>query len=75
MRPISLLLLVLPVLLTGCISYTSSEAKAPDYSKACVGKESQCKELCGSIGIQLYSCKAAPNEGMDYKCECKKPNL
>jgi hypothetical protein len=70
MRPI---LLLLPWLLAGCISYTSSESKAPDFSAACAGKEAQCKELCGSVGIQTYSCKAAPREGMDYKCECKKP--
>lgn len=65
-------LLTFPWLLVGCISF-SSESKAPDFAAACAGKEDLCKEICGSTGIQAYSCKAAPREGMDYRCECKRP--
>lgn len=61
-------------LLAGCISFSSTEsAEAPDYRGFCQDKETQCRQTCGDIGVQLFSCRAAPSEGLDYKCECKKP--
>lgn len=70
----ALLLLSLASLLTGCISFSSSESPAaPDYVAFCQEKETQCKQICGDAGIQAYSCKAAPREGLDYQCQCKKP--
>jgi hypothetical protein len=72
MRP--LLLLSLASLLTGCISFSSSEPPAqPDYIAFCQNKEAQCKDICGDAGVQTFSCKAAPREGLDYQCQCKKP--
>ena len=71
-------LLLLPtVLLAGCLSFSSSESPsaAPDYAGFCREKEAQCREICGSAGIQMFSCKAAPSEGLDYQCQCKKPEL
>ena len=60
--------------LTGCISFNSSEPpSAPDYISVCQDKEAQCKQICADVGVQTFSCKAAPREGMDYKFECKKP--
>lgn len=68
------LLLLLPILLTGCLSFSSSEAPvAPDYAAFCQDKESLCREVCGSAGVQAFSCKAAPREGLEYQCQCKKP--
>ena len=49
MRP---LLLPLPMLLAGRISFS---------------------ETCGSAGVQAFSCKTAPPEGLEYQCQCKKP--
>jgi hypothetical protein len=70
----TLLLLSLASLLTGCISFNSSESPAaPDYAAFCQDKEAQCKEICGDAGVQVFSCKAAPREGLDYQCQCKKP--
>jgi hypothetical protein len=61
-------------LLAGCISFSSSESpELPDYMAFCQDKEAQCKQVCGDMGVQSFSCKAAPREGMEYKCECKKP--
>ena len=72
MRP--LLLLCLTTLLAGCISFSSNEsASAPDYAALCQGKEAQCRDTCGSAGIQAFSCKATPDEGFDYQCQCKQP--
>ena len=65
--------LALAWLLTGCVSYTNSAAREPHGAVACADKEASCKEICGPTGIQSYSCRATPREGMDYKCECKKP--
>ncbi|MEW5966243.1 MAG: hypothetical protein AB1720_04500 [Pseudomonadota bacterium] len=68
------LLLLLPVLLAGCLSFSSSEAPAaPDYAAFCQDKESLCREICGSAGVQAFSCKAAPREGLEYQCQCRKP--
>ncbi|MBS1184983.1 MAG: hypothetical protein H6R09_584 [Proteobacteria bacterium] len=68
-------LLLTPVmLLAGCISLSSTESpSAPDYAGFCREKEMQCKEICGGVGVQLFSCKAAPREGLEYQCQCKKP--
>ena len=60
--------------LAGCISFNSSESDTPDYASYCENKEVQCREICGAEGIQNFSCKAAPREGLDFKCECKKPS-
>ncbi|MBW8371122.1 MAG: hypothetical protein K0M66_09135 [Thiobacillus sp.] len=69
-----LVLLAPAVLLAGCISFSSSEpAAAPDYAAFCQEKELQCREICGNAGVQAFSCKAAPREGLEYQCQCKKP--
>lgn len=71
MKNLFALLVILP--LSGCISFNSSESQAPDYAPFCQNKEAQCREICGDHGVQSFSCKAAPREGMDYSCQCKKP--
>jgi hypothetical protein len=68
-----LLLLSTPILLGGCISFSASEATSPEYVNACANREQQCREVCGSAGVQGYSCSARPGEGIDFKCECRKP--
>lgn len=78
-RETSMLRLILSIsslaLLAGCISFSSStESPAtPDYKGFCQDKETQCRQTCGDLGVQTFSCKAAPLEGLEYKCECKKP--
>lgn len=70
------LLLLLPALLAGCISFSSSEpTAAPDYAAFCQDKETLCREICGAAGVQAFSCKAAPREGLEYQCQCRKPEL
>lgn len=70
----TLLLLLPAALLAGCISFSSSESPAvPDYAAFCQEKETQCKDICGGAGVQAFSCKAAPREGLEYQCQCKKP--
>ena len=70
----TLLLLSFASLLAGCISFNSSESPAtPDYATFCQEKEAQCASVCGNAGVQAFSCKAAPREGIDYQCQCKKP--
>ncbi len=70
----TVLLLLPAVLLAGCISFSSSEpASAPDYVAFCQEKETQCREICADVGVQAFSCKAAPREGLEYQCQCKKP--
>jgi len=72
MKSLPALLLALP--LVGCISLSSSEtSSAPDYAGFCQDKELQCKQNCGDLGVQSFACKAAPREGLEYRCECKKP--
>ena len=69
----TVLLLLPAVLLAGCISFSSSEpASVPDYAAFCQEKETQCREICADVGVQVFSCKAAP-EGLEYQCQCKKP--
>jgi len=71
-----LFLLSPAVLLAGCISFTSSESPAaPDYAAFCQEKEAQCKEICGIVGVQAFSCKLAPGEGFEYQCQCRKPGV
>lgn len=73
MRP---LLLLLPALLAGCLSFSSSAPPAaPDYAAFCQEKEALCREICGNAGVQAFSCKAAPREGLEYQCQCKKPGV
>jgi hypothetical protein len=73
MKTLSVLsLLTLPLVLAGCISFSSSEAPAPEYINACANKEAQCREVCGNLGVQAFSCSARPGEGIDLKCECRK---
>lgn len=63
-------------LTAGCISFNSSESPAgPDYAAFCQGKEALCREICGDAGVAAFSCKAAPREGLDYACQCKKPGM
>ena len=70
----TLCLLSPAVLLAGCISLSSSESPAaPDYAAFCQEKETQCKEICGNVGVQSFSCRAAPREGLEYQCQCSKP--
>ncbi len=69
-----LVLLAAAALVSGCISFNSSESPAgPDYAAFCQDKEVQCREICGDAGVAAFSCKAAPREGLDYSCQCKKP--
>lgn len=66
--------LVAATLLAGCVSFVSSEpATAPDYATFCQEKENQCREVCGSAGVLTFSCKAAPREGVEYRCQCRQP--
>ena len=61
-------------LLAGCISFSSTEsAELPDYRVFCQDKEAQCRQTCGVVGVQTFSCRAGQSEGLEYKCECKKP--
>ncbi len=69
-----LFLLSPAILLVGCLSFSTSESPSvPDYAAFCQEKTIQCKEICGNVGIQAFSCKAAPREGLDYQCQCNKP--
>ena len=72
MRP---LMMLLPALLAGCISVSSTKAPsdAPDYTAFCKEKELLCHNMCGSAGVQTFSCKATASDGLDYQCQCKKP--
>lgn len=69
----TLSLFILAVLLSGCISFNSSEAPVPEYLNACLNKEAQCREICGERGVQGFSCNATPGEGISLKCECRRP--
>jgi hypothetical protein len=70
----SLYLLAVPILLAGCIFFSSSESPAAtDYAAFCLDKDAQCRAICGDAGVQTFSCRAAPREGVDYQCQCKKP--
>lgn len=61
-------------LLTGCISFGGGDSPAtPDYAAFCQDKETECREICGMAGVQSFACKAAPREGLDYQCQCRKP--
>jgi len=70
-----LVLLAPAVLLAGCISFNSGESPAPDYAAFCQEKEAQCTEICGNVGVQAFSCKVTPGEGLEYQCQCKKPGV
>lgn len=61
-------------LLAGCVSVSSSKSnEAPDYMAFCLDKEAQCKQSCSDTGVQIFSCRASQHEGLEYKCECKRP--
>lgn len=61
-------------MLAGCVSVSSSKSnEAPDYMAFCLDKETQCKQSCSDTGVQIFSCRASQLEGLEYKCECKKP--
>lgn len=66
-------LLCLTLTMSGCISFSSSEAPVPEYLNACLNKESQCRDICGDRGVQAFSCVATPGEGINLKCECRRP--
>jgi hypothetical protein len=71
-----LALVAAAVLASGCISFNSSESPAgPDYTAFCQDKEAQCRSICGDAGVASFSCKAAPREGLEYACTCKKPGV
>lgn len=63
------------LLLSGCISFSSSESPSPAYLDACHNKESQCREICGDKGVQAFSCTARPGEGVTLKCECRRSGV
>lgn len=65
----------LPLLLTGCISFHSSEVPAPEHFDPCLNKENQCREICGDRGVQSFSCTAKAGEGINLKCECRRPGV
>ncbi len=70
----TLFILATAASLGGCLSISSSESPAgPDYAVFCQDKETQCREICGDAGVATFSCKAAPREGLDYSCQCRKP--
>jgi hypothetical protein len=65
--------LLFALFLAGCISFNSSETPTPEFVNACANKEQQCREICGTAGVQAFSCSARPGEGINLKCECRKP--
>ena len=67
-----LVVATLAQLLTGCISFSSSDAPAPDYINACSNREQQCRDICGHTGVQNYSCSAKLGESINYRCECRR---
>jgi len=60
-------------LLSGCISFQSTEAASPDAPLGCAHKEQHCRELCGDQGVQEFQCKSLPGEGVELKCLCRRP--
>lgn len=72
-RPLFAMLLVLPLVLGGCLSISSTKSPEAVVVDPCHGKEQSCRELCGSVGVQSFSCDAKAGEAMHYKCECRKP--
>lgn len=71
MNRIALSVTLAAMLLGGCLSISTSEAPVPEAVNACQGREQQCRELCGSAGVQSFSCNAKPGEGFDYRCTCR----
>ena len=72
----NMILLFPAALLSGCISFNTSESPAaPDYAAFCQEKDAQCKDVCGSAGVLAFSCRAAPGEGLEYQCQCKKTGV
>ena len=72
----TLVLLYPAALLAGCISFSSSGSPAaPDYAAFCEEKDTQCREICGNVGVQVFSCKIAPGDAFEYQCQCRKPGV
>lgn len=61
------------LVLNGCLSISSGDSptSAPDPAQACQGREQQCRETCGSAGVQSFSCTSKPDGGFEYRCECR----
>lgn len=72
MNPTALLIALSALLLGGCLSISTSETPSPDVSaNACQGREQLCRELCGSAGVQSFTCNARTGVSFDYRCECR----
>jgi len=69
----SLMTVALAMGLGGCLSISSTKSPEAVVVDPCSGKEQSCRDLCGSAGVQSFSCDAKPGEAMHYKCECRKP--
>jgi hypothetical protein len=70
-----LFLLALPLSLSGCISFNSSDFPVPEVFDPCLNKEIQCRDICGERGVQSFSCNAKAGEGVNLKCECRRPGV
>ncbi len=72
MTRLSLAMASAALLLGGCLSISStSETPVPDVANACQGREQICRELCGSAGVQSFTCNARQGTGFEYRCECR----
>jgi len=74
-RSLFAMLLALPLALGGCLSISSTKSPEAVVVDPCQGKEQSCRDLCGSAGVQAFSCDAKAGETMHFKCECRKPGL
>lgn len=74
MRRLPLLIAATALLLTGCLSISTSESPAPPdvAANACQGREQLCRELCGSAGVLSFTCNARAGVSFDYLCECRR---
>jgi hypothetical protein len=70
------LILGAALILSGCLSISSSEPLAVgDLSGYCAGKELLCREACGGVGVQSFACAARPGQEISYKCECRRAGV
>lgn len=68
----ALLIIIAGLMIAGCLSISStSETPMPDLANACHGREQLCRELCGSAGVQSFTCNARAGVSFDYRCECR----
>lgn len=74
MRRTALLIALNTLLLTGCLSISTTEAPTlPDVTaNACQGRERPCRELCGNAEVQSFTCNARAGVSFDYRCECRR---